>query len=44
MRDLWKTITELGLSGPVELVVGNREVVRVKSQKGLGELLALMGK
>jgi hypothetical protein len=32
---LWKKMTELGISGPVEIVIDNREVVRIKSQKEL---------
>jgi hypothetical protein len=44
VRTLWKTQTELGISGPVEIVINNREVVRVKGQKELAELLGKLGK
>jgi hypothetical protein len=44
MRALWRTQTELGISGPVELVINNREVVRVKGQKELADLLEKVGK
>jgi len=42
LRSLWKTQTEMGIGGPVELVIGNREVVRIKSRKDLEELLEKM--
>jgi hypothetical protein len=35
---------ELGLAGPVEIVINNREIVRVKSQKDLAELFDRIGK
>jgi hypothetical protein len=41
---LWKTMMELGLAGPVEIVINNREIVRVKSQKDLAELFDRIGK
>jgi len=44
LRALWKSMTEFGLSGPVELVINNREVVRVKGQKDLTDLLKKIGK
>jgi hypothetical protein len=39
LRDLWKTQTELGMSGPVEVVINNREVVRIKSRNELNDVL-----
>jgi hypothetical protein len=39
LRDLWKTQTELGMSGPVEVVINNREVVRIKSRNELNDIL-----
>ena len=41
LLQVWRQQTELGISGPVEIVLNNREVVRIKSPKELGELLDL---
>jgi hypothetical protein len=39
LQKLWTTQSELGIAGPVEALVGNREVVSIKSPKELGEVL-----
>ncbi len=44
LRGLWKTTTELGISGPVEMVINNREVVRVKNPEELAGLLKRLEK
>jgi hypothetical protein len=36
---LWTTLSELGIAGPVEALIDNREVVPIKSPKELGEVL-----
>jgi hypothetical protein len=35
----WALLGELGITGPVEVLVNNREVVPVKSPKDLGDIL-----
>jgi hypothetical protein len=44
LHDLWKTQTELGISGPVEVLIGNREVVRIKNPKELSETIEALDK
>ena len=35
----WSTLSDLGIVGPVEVLINNREVVTIKSPKELGEVL-----
>jgi hypothetical protein len=35
----WTTLSDLGIVGPVEAFINNREVVAIKSPKELGEVL-----
>ncbi|HAJ78520.1 MAG TPA: hypothetical protein DCO75_02010 [Fibrobacteres bacterium] len=44
LHDLWKTQTELGISGPVEVLIDNREVVRIKNPKELSETIEALDK
>ena len=39
LQKLWTTLSELGIAGPVEALINNREVVPVKSPKELGDIL-----
>ena len=39
LQKLWITLSELGIAGPVEALIDNREVVPIKSPKELGEVL-----
>jgi hypothetical protein len=40
LSDLYRDVSELGMSGPVELLVDNREVVQVKNPKELVDMMA----
>jgi hypothetical protein len=39
LSDLFRDISELGMTGPVELMIDNREVVQVKNQKELMDIM-----
>jgi hypothetical protein len=39
LQNLWAELSELGIAGPVEAFIDNREVVPIKSPKELGEVL-----